>query len=145
MALEMKVGDLLLLGATLTFIIGSLIGIFGAFDNDVQSQLVSTELNSLDSNVSSKTKATEAELQTLITTDTGFKVKENIYIDERGDAEASLSSENTKTTLKTFISNIKNSNKTNFVDGTIWIYIISTIVFIGSILGLRMVIGNGRI
>ena len=141
----MKSGELLLLGATLTFILSCVAGIFFALDNSTQTTGISGDLIDYSDETMSNTQNTEAELQTLVTSDTGFKVKENIYIDERGDSEASLTSESAKSSTTGFINSIKGNKFLGFLDVSIWVYIISIIILVGTILGLRMVIGNNRI
>lgn len=144
MALEQKAGDLLLIGAFAVFIISGFIGIFVGFDNSTNQNEISTVLNNL--NASKDYENTETSFQTLISSNTGFKVVENVYIDERGDAEADLIRERSQTSFKNFISQVRKEGLLKgILNNAIFTFIISMILLISGIIGLRMVLGNGRI
>lgn len=145
MALEMKGGDLLIVGATLTFVLACIVGMFVSFDDSLSVSGIGADLQQVKDDSKEKTEKTEESLQTLVTSDTGFKVKENIYIDERGDAESSLISEESKSSTTGFIKNVKKNKFMGYLDVSIWLYIISIIIIIGTVIGLRMVLGNSRV
>lgn len=144
MALDMKMGDVLLNGAFLLLVVGALSVLFIGFDNSAGVTSISDDLNSMSSDVETNYYTTEEGLQVLNTNNTGFVVKENIFIDDRGTAEADFSRDNSQSSFKKFISNIRNNDKTSMIDPLIFVYVTSFIVLVGLIMGLRAIFGNGR-
>lgn len=144
MALEMKMGDVLIAGAFLLLVVGSLSSLFIGFDNSAGVTSISDDLIVLSGDVETNYYTTEEGLQDLSTNNTGFVVKENIFIDDRGTAEADFSRDNSQSSFKKFISNIRNNDKSGLIDPQIFIFATAFVILIVLILGFRAVFGNGR-
>jgi len=145
MALEMKLGDVLITSAFLSLLITIFTSFFIAADTSIGTSSISTDLESIENTQSNNYEDIEKSLEQQVSNSTGFVVKENIFIDERGTGESDLSSKKSKSGFKNFVSAIFTSDKNGgLLDNSLKVYATSWLILVITILGLRAIFGNGR-
>ena len=146
---EQKISDGVMIGLVFAFIIFCFSTLIVSFDNSEGVGGVGSELSTINTNTSSDYKSLESDLKAA-GDETGFVVKENIYIDERGQKEVDVSGEKSQTSIKNFITSLSKSDSTkknNYLNVKVFGFIISFIILTFVFLGLRAILGgkNGRV
>lgn len=146
---EQKISDGVMIGLYFAFVLFAFTTLIVSFDNSQSLSSVSGELSTLDSGVTTDYNSLETRLEQSTNT-TGFVVKENIYIDERGQEQVDISSDTSKSSFKKFFSNLMQSDsvkKNSYLNVKIVGFIISFIIISFLFMALRAILGgrDGRI